>query len=108
MHSYLKKYLEKIGVKEFSELTPEEKETYTNWEQSLVGKKLTDDDVARFLVGLEEDIIKELIDTKTPKERDLFLKMQLDLIRKIKGFLRTPELEKKMTEYQLMNLINSK
>lgn len=107
MLDLLSKYLEKIGVKSFTELTPEERETYTNWEASLSGKKLTDEDVARFIVGLEEDIIKELIDTKTGTERDLFLKMQLDLIRKIKTFLRNPELEKKMTEYQLLNLIKN-
>jgi hypothetical protein len=105
MIDILDKYLQKIGVKSYDELLPEEKNTYKEWEESLSGKKITDDTVALFLVNLENDIIDELIKPELTKDRDTFLKMQLDLIRKIKTFLRTPELEKKMTEYQLMNLI---
>ena len=105
MPDLLNKYLEKIGLKSYEDLHPEERETYKKWEESLSGKKITDDTVALFLVNLENDIIDELIKPELTKDRDTFLKMQLDLIRKIKTFLRTPELEKKMTEYQLMNLI---
>lgn len=105
MIDILDKYLQKIGVKSYEELLPDEKNTYREWEESLSGKKITDESTALFLVNLENDIIDELVKPGLTNDRDRFLKMQLDLIRKIKTFLRTPELEKKMTEYQLMNLI---
>lgn len=103
--SLLKKYLERIGVKEFSELSDDEKETYRGWEEALQGKKLTDSDVATFLIQTEDAIIEELMDTKLSDKRDMFLKMQLDLIRKIKKFLSTPELQKKLTEMSINNLL---
>jgi hypothetical protein len=103
----IKKYLEKLGVKEFSQLNDDEKETYRDWEEALLGKKITDEDVAIFLVATENAIIEELVDNKTSEKRDLFLKMQLDLIRKIKQFLSSPALEKKLTEININNLLKS-
>lgn len=103
--SLLKKYLERIGVKEFSELDDDEKKTYRGWEEALSGKQLTDSDVATFLIQTEDAIIEELMDTKLSDKRDMFLKMQLDLIRKIKKFLSTPELQKKLTEMSINNLL---
>lgn len=104
---YLKKYLNKIGIKDFSELNPEEKLQYNSWQEALSGKKLTDKDVAVFLISKENEIITELIGTEITAKRDSYLKMQLDLIRQIKNFLNTPELQKKMTEYTLQELLNN-
>lgn len=101
----LKKYLNKLGVTEFSQLNDEEKDVYRNWEDSLSGKKLTDSDVATFLITLEDAIIDELTDVKISDKRDMFLKMQLDLIRKIKRFLASPEMQKKLTEMSINNLL---
>ncbi len=105
MANILDKYLKKIGVKEVHELTQEEKPTYDDWAKSLSGKRITDRDTATFLLSKENDIITELISTSITDKRDLYLKMQLDLIRQIQTFLRTPELEKKMTEYTLQELL---
>lgn len=105
--SLLNKYLKKIGVKSFADLSEEEKETFRDWEEALSGRKITDDDVADFLVASEDEIIKELIGLKNDERRDIFLKMQLDLIRKIKVFLSTPELEKKLIERNINNLMNN-
>jgi hypothetical protein len=102
---FLKKYLDKIGVKEFSQLTEDEKETYRNWEEALVGRKLTDDDVATFLVKTENDIIEKLVLLSGYDEKDAQLKAELNIIRKIKDFLKTPELERKMMENNLANLL---
>ena len=103
--SILKKYLEKIGVKEFSQLDEDEKKIYRNWEEALSGKKLTDSDVATFIITLEDAIIEELTDVKISDKRDMFLKMQLDLVRKIKRFLSSPEMQKKLTEMSINNLL---
>lgn len=102
---FLKKYLDKIGVKNFSELSSEEKDTYRNWEEALSGRKLTDDDVAVFLVRTENDIIEKLVGLSGYDEKDAQLKAELNIIRKIKDFLKTPELEKKMMETNLANLL---
>lgn len=104
----LKKYLGKLGVSDFSQLQEEEKETYKEWEEALSGKALTDEDVAKFLINLQEELIENIL--KTPqKETDkkLFYEMQLDLVRKIIGFLRTPELQRKLMEQNLINLIKN-
>jgi len=100
----LKKYLEKIGVGNFSDLEDDEKTTYREWEMALSGKKLTDDDVAKFLVSLENELVDKLI-VSVEDRNDIYLKVQLDLVRKIKGFLATPELQKKLTEQSLLNLV---
>lgn len=100
----LSKYLDKIGVKTYGDLTHEEKDTYKGWEEALTGKKLTDEDVARFLLATEEELIDELTKTAITDKRDSIIKAQLELVRKIKVFLRSPELEKKMVEMQLLNL----
>ena len=103
----LKKYLNSVGVADFSHLSNEEKETYRTWEKSLEGNKLTDDDVAKFLVTEENSVIEKLIGAKLKEKDDVFYKAELSFIRKIKGFLRTPELEKKMTEQNLINLLKN-
>jgi len=103
--SILNDYLKKLGVKEFSQLNEEEKESYRNWEEALQGRRLTDADVATFLIQSEDAIIEELMDLKISDKRDMFLKMQLDLIRKIKRFLSSPELQKKLTELNINNLL---
>lgn len=101
----LKKYLNKLGVKEFSELTTEEKETYRGWEEALRGRKITDEEVSVFLDQTENDIINELVDKQNNDRRDIYLKVQLDLIRKIRSFLNVPKVEKLMTERNINNLI---
>lgn len=101
----LSKYLKKLGVKSYLDLNAEEKETYKNWEESLSGRKLTDEDVATFLNTEENETIKKLIEQKLSERDDIFLKMKLDMIRKIKNFLRVPEAEKRMLEQNINNLI---
>jgi len=73
----------------------------------LSGRRLTDRDVATFLISKENEIISELIKTDIADKKDVYLKMQLDLIRQIKIFLAAPELEKKMTEYTLQELMKN-
>lgn len=99
----LKKYLNKIGVKDYSELTEEEKATYRIWEESLNGRKLTDEDVAAFLDTELEVTLAKLINSRLSDREDLFLKVKIDFIRKVKVFLQTPEMEKKMLEVNINN-----
>jgi len=103
--SILKNYLKKIGVKEFSELTEEEKETYRGWEESLSGRKITDNDVAVFLKQEEDETIEKLIGSKLSERQDTFLKMKLEFTKKLIVFLNVPAMEKEMTEQSINNLI---
>ena len=102
--SILKNYLNKLGVKNFSELNEEEKETYRNWETTLTGRKLTDEDVGLFLESEEEETVQKLIDAVLSERDDIFLKMKLEMIRKIKTFLNTPEFEKQVLEQNINQL----
>lgn len=101
INNILQNFLKKNNVKEFSELTPEEKETYRHWDDILRGRKLTDEDVKTFLDTELEETIQKVIKTKSDSREDLFLKMKLEFIRSIKMFLATPELEKKVLENNL-------
>ena len=46
MSNILNKYLDKLGVKEYSELNEDEKEVYKDWENVLSGRKLTDNNIS--------------------------------------------------------------
>lgn len=102
----LKKYLDKYKVKEFSELSDEEKQTYREWNAILNGRKLTDEDVATFLNDELEDVLGKLPSSLTGSREDLFLKMKLEFIRKIQRFLKGPEIEKEMLEQNINQLMN--
>ena len=103
--SILKNYLKKYNVREFSELTEEEKETYRSWEETLQGRKITDNDVYDFLQSELEDTLQKLPKTPTDTRTDLFLKMKLEFIRKIRNFLDSPKVEKKLLEENINKLI---
>lgn len=101
----LERYLKKLNVKEFSELQSEEKETYRSWQSILEGRKLTDDDVTRFLDTELEETINKLISKSTNEREDIFLKMKLEFIRKIKYFLDGPRIEKEVLEQNIERLL---
>lgn len=101
MSTILQKYLKKLGVTSPTELNSEELETYKAWRNALEGRRLTDADVAAFLDTELNDAIGKLMDMRITDREDVFLKMKVDFIRKIKVFLATPEMERKMIEKQI-------
>lgn len=103
--SILAKYLDKLKVKEFSELTEEEKQTYREWETILSGRKLTDEDVFKFLELEQSETLSKLINPKLDVREDVFLKMKLEMILKIKVFLNSPAIERSMLEQNINNLL---
>ena len=102
---YLAKYLKKLGVKEFSELNNEEKETCRVWQDTLNGRKLTDDEVYEFFANQEEETVKKLIENRDPKE-DMFLKVKLEFIRNARNFLNIPKFEKIVAENNIKRFLN--
>jgi len=101
--SLLSKTLEKFGVKEFSQLTEEEKVTYREWQEILTGKKLTDEDVAEFLQFELSAVQGKLINPNLSQREDVFLKMKMEMITNIQKFLNAPEVMKRQLETTLTN-----
>jgi hypothetical protein len=97
----LAKYLKKIGVKSYEELNEEERATYREWEISISGRKLTDEDVKEFLELEEQTAVQRLTEVNLSVEDLAFRKAEVKLIQKIKRFLDSPKIEKAMMEKQL-------
>jgi len=101
----LEKYLKKIGVKHFHELNDEEKQTFRTWEESLNGRKITDDEVVSFFNTEIEDTINKLVSMEYNEKEDRFLKVKLDFLRKVKNFLKMPEVERQIVEQGINKLL---
>jgi hypothetical protein len=97
----LEKYLNKLGLKSYAELNEEEKQTYKEWEASVSGRKLTDEDVKQFLDIELQTAIKRLTEINLSKEDEIFRKVEVKMIQKILTFLDSPRIEKEMMEKQI-------
>ena len=101
--SILSDYLKRNGIKSVDDLNSEEKATYAQWEQSLSGRQLTEGDTRDFLNRELETAINSLISKTLSEREDIFLKMKIDFIKKLNGFLDSPTKEKQM----IANIINN-
>lgn len=103
----LTEYLKKLNVESYAELNDEEKKTYKEWEEALNGRKLTDDDVRVFLETEKTDAVLKLSspDIELNDKEDTFLKMKLHMVSKLIEFLLVPELEKKMAEGAIRQML---
>lgn len=101
----LDKYLKKLGLKSYVELSPEEKETYRQWEASLSGRKLTDEEVSIFFKTELENTTVKLIEKNLNERQDIFLKMKLEFIRSVMNFLDSPARERIMVEKSIGQMI---
>lgn len=97
----LDKFLKSIKVGSYEELTPEEKETYRNWEASLQGRSITEPDYRAFLESELNSAIVRLTEINLSKEDQIFRKMEVRFIKKIINFLDMPLLEKQLLEKQI-------
>lgn len=101
----LKKLLKKFNVGSYEELNEEEKKTYLSWEESLVGRKLTDEDVASFLSGELDLAVSRITDIGLSKEDELFRKMEIRFIKKIQNFLNSPKVEKQFAQKAIEQML---
>mgnify|MGYP001053536782 CR=1 FL=1 len=100
MSEILNQTLRKLGVT-YKDLNQEERDTFNAWRDALSGRELTDEDVKNFLDTEFNESVKKLSTSENSKELDMFLKMKVDFIIKIKEFLASPETEKRMVEQQI-------
>jgi hypothetical protein len=102
----LDQYLKKLGLKNFSELNTEEKETFKSWEEALSGRKLTDKDVSEWLEYELNTAIGRMTEVDLPPQSEIFRKMEVKFIKKIQGFLNSPKVEKAFAEKSIEQLMN--
>ncbi len=103
--SILSQYLKSIGVSSVDKLTTEERQTYQDWESALNGRQITSKEVRQFLTIELEDATTKLITKSLGEREDIFLKMKVDFIRRLTGFLDAPEMEKRHVENLIKNQI---
>ena len=103
----LSRYLKKLGVSSFLDLNEEERSTYKEWESALQGRRLTDEDVARFFEAEIEDTIKKLPEQRLGSKDDTFLKVKLEFLRNVRVFLDSPRVEAAAAQAALERLVGS-
>ena len=93
--------LGKLGVSSYDELNEEERLTFNAWREALEGRKITDEDVARFFDSRFLESVGKATDPQSSEDVRRFYQMEVRLITKIKEFLSLPEKEKQMVENQI-------
>ena len=103
--SILQKYLKKIGVNSYDELNSDEKNTYKEWEKDLSGRKLTDEDIEKWLQSEYEKAVIKLTDINLSKDDEIFRKMEVRFIKKILNFINSPKIAKEFAEKSISEMI---
>lgn len=104
MENLLKKYLEKLGLADYSELSPQERATYEEWER-ILSHEVRIDDVAKFLESHVGRLNKELREAVTNGEdRDaLKITARIENYETIIMFIKEPLERRKSLEQQLLS-----
>jgi hypothetical protein len=97
----LDKLLKKLGVQKYEELNEEEKQTFREWEESLSGRHITNEDYRKFLEMELEKAVINLTEINLSKEDEIFRKVEVKFIKKVLNFLDGPIIEKQLLEKQL-------
>ncbi len=103
----LQKTLKAIGAKDIRDLSPQEKETYNEY-QELMEREVTIDDLKKMLPALRKGLEDRLLEHDNTAETDMFLKARLRNLKDIELFITAPERNKAALETNLKNLINHK
>lgn len=106
MENLLTKYLKKLGVEDYSELTDVERATYEEW-QRILSHEVRIDDVAEYLEGQIARLNKELRAAVTEGEdRDaLKITAKIENYEAIIMFIKEPLERRKSLEAQLLSQV---
>ena len=99
--SILDKFLKHKGIKNFVDLNDEERKTFKEWEASLAGRTISQDEYRNFLESELSLAIGRLTEIDLSKEAEIFRKVEVRLIKKILSFLDMPLVEKSILETQI-------
>ena len=87
----LSKILEKLGVKDYSELKYAERQAYLQWAEVLTKPDLTIEDLKKILPVKKQEIIDELRKWENEPKKDLYLKATLRNLEMLTDIIITPE-----------------
>ncbi len=97
------KLLSKFGVN-YEDLNAVEKETLSQWVQSLSTKQLNLESVKDYISEMIIAVEKELSSYDLPRNKDLFLKARLKNYLLLQDFLTSPDKAQKHIEESLKNI----
>jgi len=101
----LDQWLKKKGIKSYYDLNEEEKATYREYEEALSGKRLTDEDVEKWLKTELDYAVSRVTEIDLKKEDEIFRKVEIRFIKKILNFINSPKVAKEFTERTLEQMI---
>ncbi len=87
----LSKILEKLGVKDYSQLKEQERQTYLQWAEILNKPDVTIEDLKRMLPIEKERLLAELRNFDNDPKKDLYLKAALRNLEMLTDIIVTPE-----------------
>lgn len=87
----LSKILEKLGVKDYSQLKEQERQTYLQWAEILNKPDVTIEDLKKILPIERDKLIAELRKWENDPKKDLYLKAALRNLEMLTELIITPE-----------------
>lgn len=104
MKNLLAKYLEKLGLQDYSELSTVERQTYEEWER-ILSHEVRIEDVATFLEKQVARLHRELREaTKEGEDRQaLFKTARIENYEAIIAIIKEPNERRKELERELLN-----
>ena len=102
----LNQILEKLGVKDYSELKDQERQTYLQWSDILNKPDLTIEDLKKFLPRELERANEELRHWENTDKKEMYFKAYTRLLKMLTDFLTAPEKERAALEAQLKKQFN--
>ena len=106
MNNILQSTLKRLGVKDVRDLTPQERQTYDQFEE-VIKRQVTVDDLKKMLPVLRGQLEDRLLDPENNTERDVFLKARIRNLKDIEAFITAPERNRRALEANLKTLIRS-
>lgn len=105
MNFLLQKWLEKIGVKNVSNLSADEKATYDSWNKTLSEGEITVDKIKEFCKAQKKLIEGQYSNPDNTDKKDNILKASLGIYNALIGLLESPMAERESLEKYLNQLI---
>ena len=99
--------LQRMNLK-YEDLNAAERETLTNWMQSVQKNVLTVEDVKKNIQAMKFAVEQELSGVGHNSKQDIFLKARLRNYMLLEAFLTSPEKAKEALERSLSNLAKPK
>lgn len=90
----LNELLEKLGIRNFDELTAEERKTYQEWGKVLAARDVTLDDVRRLVATESQRAHDEMKKFDNSEKRHTFYQALSHLTDTLKIFLDTPSAQR--------------